>query len=77
MRRARHSSNWTSFSPRWAQVPDGHEIVDLAAPSLIAGTGAHATAWHRIAPTYAAVMTTALHSRPPLRRYACGTVASK
>jgi hypothetical protein len=26
---------------------------------------------------YEAVTTTALHSRPPLRRYACGTVASK
>jgi hypothetical protein len=26
---------------------------------------------------YEAVTTTALHGRPPLRRYACGTVASK
>jgi hypothetical protein len=26
---------------------------------------------------YDAVTTTALHSRPPLRRYACGMVASK
>src|SRR5688500_18957999 len=28
-------------------------------------------------PSYGAVTTTALHSRPPLRRYACGMVESK
>ncbi|WP_352529872.1 MULTISPECIES: hypothetical protein [unclassified Mesorhizobium] len=34
MRWARRSSNWTSFSSRWARAWGGHEVVDLAVGRL-------------------------------------------
>jgi drug/metabolite transporter (DMT)-like permease len=34
MRWASSSSNWTSFSSRWARAPDGHEVVHLAVGRL-------------------------------------------
>src|SRR3977135_892754 len=34
MRWARRSSNWTSFSSRWARAWDGHEVGDLAVGRL-------------------------------------------
>src|SRR5882757_9976356 len=39
------SSNWTSFSSRWARAWDGHEVVDLAVGRLDLWATARAVNW--------------------------------
>jgi hypothetical protein len=67
--RACGGSSQPSPTRTWAGVHDVQERAPAGKPSSRGRCSDRAA--------YAAVTTTALHNRPPLRRYACGTVASK